>query len=164
MSSVRRVVIVLLASVALLLTAPSAVTTAHAEERTRRTFVTSLSATNEVPACPAGVESGARGVAVVHVNADSGEIRYWVVAKNLPAPIPGSPGAHIHVQDPSSPTGRTGPIVVHFEPTGRNNGLVAAGMATNPAVAAAILADPENYYVNVHTTACPPGTVRGQLG
>jgi len=30
-------------------------------------------------------------------------------------------------------------------------------------LAAALLANPENYYVNVHTTACPMGTIRGQL-
>ena len=84
-----------------------------------------------------------------------------MVATNLPATIEGSPGAHIHVQNPDQ---ATGPIVVHFERTGLNTGLVAAGTTTNPAVAAAILANPENYYVNLHTTVCPTGTVRGQLG
>ena len=56
------------------------------------------------------------------------------------------------------------PSCVPFELTGLNTGLVAAGTATNPTLAAAILANPENYYVNVHTTACPTGTIRGQLG
>jgi hypothetical protein len=54
--------------------------------------------------------------------------------------------------------------VLPLELTGLENGLVAAGTTTNQAVAAAILADPENYYVNVHTTVCRPGAVRGQLG
>jgi hypothetical protein len=53
--------------------------------------------------------------------------------------------------------------VVHFERTGLNTGLVAAGTTTNLTVAATILANPENYYVNVHTTSCPTGTIRGQL-
>jgi hypothetical protein len=135
---------------------------AHAQELT--TFVTQLSAENEVPGCPAGVESGASGVAVIQIDEVTGEITYRVVATNLPATIEGSPGAHIHVQDPNSPTGLTGPIVVHFERTGLNTGLVAEGTTTDPAVATAILANPENYYVNVHTTVCPAGTIRGQLG
>ena len=164
MSSVRRVVLGLLASVGLLLAGASAVPVANAEEPTLRTFVVHLSAENEVPGCPAGEESGANGVAVVQIDEVTGEISYRVVATNLPAPIQGSPGAHIHVQDPNSPTGLTGPIVVHFARTGLDNGLVAAGTTTDPALAAAILASPENYYVNVHTTACPAGTVRGQLG
>jgi hypothetical protein len=161
MSSVRRVVIGLLASVGLLLAGASAVPVANAKERTLTTIVAHLSAENEVPACPAGVESGATGVAVIQIDAATGEIRYRVVATNLPDTIAGSPGAHIHVQVPGQ---ATGPIVLDFERTGRDNGLVAAGTATNPVLAAAILANPENYYVNVHTKACPPGTVRGQLG
>jgi hypothetical protein len=53
--------------------------------------------------------------------------------------------------------------VVHVVRTGLNTGLVAAGTTTDPTVAAAILANPANYYVNVHTTQCPTGTIRGQL-
>jgi hypothetical protein len=53
--------------------------------------------------------------------------------------------------------------VVPFERTGLNTGLIAEGTTTDPALTAAILANPENYYVNVHTTACPTGTIRGQL-
>jgi hypothetical protein len=164
-SSVRRIVIGLLASVGLLLAGAAAVPVASAVEPTLRTFVVQLSAENEVPGCQPGVDSGAGGVAVVQINADTGEISYRVVAVNLPAAISGpSTGAHIHVIDPTSPTGLTGPIVVHFERTGLNNGLIAQGTTTNPTVAAAILANPEDYYVNVHTTACPTGTIRGSLG
>ena len=39
-----------------------------------------LSAENEISGCPASVESGATGVAVVQINADTGEITYRVVA------------------------------------------------------------------------------------
>ena len=161
MSSVRRVVIGLLASVGLLLAGTAAVPVANAQEPTLRTFVTILSAENEIPGCPAGVESGAHGVAVIQIDDLTGEIRYRVVATNRPATMAGSPGGHIH--GPAPATG-TAPIVVPFELTGLNTGRVAAGTATNPELAAAILAYPENYYVNVHTTACPPGTIRGQLG
>ena len=114
---------------------------ANAEERTLTTIVAHLSAENEVPACPAGVESGANGVAIIQIDAATGEISYRVVATNLPDTIAGSPGAHIHVQPAEL---ETGPIVLHFERTGLDNGLVAAGTATNPALAAAILANPEN--------------------
>jgi hypothetical protein len=160
MSSVRRVVIGLLASVGLLLAGAAAVPVANAQEPTLTTFVAVLSAENEIPGCPAGVESGANGVAVIQIDAATGEISYRVVATNLPDTIAGSPGAHIHFGTAE----QRGPIVQEFELTGLNTGLVAAGTAINPALAAAILANPENYYVNVHTTKCPTGTVRGQLG
>ena len=159
MSSVRRVIIGLLASVAVLLVGVSAAPAANAQERSRTTLVAHLSAKNEVPACPAGVESGAEGVAIIRVDGATGKIRYAVVVTDLPDTIAGSPGVHIH----AGASGQTGGIVQHFELTGRNDGLVAAGTATNPALAADILANPENYYVNVHTRACLPGTVRGQL-
>jgi len=162
MSSVRRIVIGLLASVALLFTAALAVPVANAADTTLRTFVVQLSPENEPAGCQPGVDSGAAGVAVVQINADTGQITYRVVAFNLPAAISGpSTGAHIHVVDPTVPAGQR--IVLDFERTGLATGLIAAGTTTNPTLAAAILANPENYYVNVHTTACPMGTIRGQL-
>jgi hypothetical protein len=160
MSSVRRVGVGLLAAVGLFSTGASAVPVASAEERTLTTFVAQLSAENEVPGCGAGVESGANGVAVIQIDAATGEISYRVVATNLPGTIAGSPGAHIH----QGPAGGTGGIVQGFELTGLENGLVAAGTETDQDLAAAILANPEDFYVNVHTTACRPGAVRGQLG
>jgi hypothetical protein len=70
--------------------------TANAEERALTTLVTQLSAENEVPGCPAGVDSGAGDVAVVQINEATGEITYRVVASNLPATLAGpSTGAHI---------------------------------------------------------------------
>ena len=133
---------------------------ANAQERSRTTFVAQLSAENEVPGCPPGVESGANGVAIVRIDAATGEISYRVVATHLPGTIAGSPGAHTHF----GAAGERGPIVQDFALTGLGSGVVATGTTTNQELAAAILADPANYYVNVHTTACPGGAVRGQLG
>jgi hypothetical protein len=162
MSSVRRVVIGFLASVGLLLTGAAVVPVAHAEEPELRTFVAVLSSENEVIPndCPAGVESGANGVAVIQIDETTGEIRYRVVAANLPGTIADTPGAHIH----AGAAGTNGPIEFHFKLTGLSTGLVAAGTGTDPELAALILADPESFYVNVHTTVCPRGAVRGQLG
>jgi CHRD domain len=157
---VRRVVIGLLATVGLLFAGAAALPVANAQEPTLRTFVVQLSPENEPGGCQAGVESGAGGVAVVQINADTGEITYRVVAFNLPAPISGpTTGAHIH--GPASTTGTAG-IVVDFERTDLTTGLIAEG-TTIDSDAAAILANPQNYYVNIHTEACPSGTIRGQL-
>jgi hypothetical protein len=133
---------------------------ADAQDRAPTTLVAVLSAENEVPGCPAGEESGAGGRAIVRIDEDTGEITYRVVAQRLPGTIAGSPGAHIHVGG----AGEMGPVVQALELTGRERGLVATGTATNPALAEAIVADPANYYVNVHTTVCPAGAIRGQLG
>jgi hypothetical protein len=133
---------------------------AHAQDRAPTTFVAMLSAQNEVPGCPAGEESAAGGTAIVRIDEDTGEITYRVVARRLPGTIAGSPGAHIHL----GAAGDAGPVVQALELTGRERGLVATGTATNPALAEAILADPASYYVNVHTTTCAGGAIRGQLG
>jgi hypothetical protein len=150
----------LFALLAIVLTALSVSAVAAGERQARTTFVAHLSSEAEIPGCPAGVESGARGVAIIQIDEATGEIRYRVVGTNLPGTIAGGPGAHIHV----GAADETGPVVQGLDLTGLENGLVAAGSATNPTLAAAILADPANYYVNVHTTTCPGGAIRGQLG
>ena len=157
MSSVRRVLLGLLASVGLLLAGASALPVANAQERTLTTFVAQLSPENEVSGCGPGEASGASGVAIIQIDEVTGEISYRVVATNLPGTIS---GAHIH----EGMAGESGDVVEPLALTGLNSGLVAAGTASDPALAAEILANPANYYVNVHTTQCPGGAVRGQLG
>ena len=65
--------------------------------------------------------------------------------------------AHIH----KAPAGSNGPPVVNLTApaSGSSSGCVAA----EAALAADIAANPQGYYVNVHTPEFPPGAVRGQL-
>jgi hypothetical protein len=148
MLKLLRLFVVLAGAAALaLLVTPAA----NAAERT--TFVVPLSADSE---CPEAMELGATGNAVIHVDAETGEIKYRVVAENLPGTIAGSPGVHIHGPD--------GLVALGLDLTDRSTDLVAKGTATNPTLAALILANPENFYVNVHTTTCTGGAIRGSLG
>ena len=122
------------------------------------TFVATMTADEEVPHCAAATDA-ARGVAVFHVvDEATGTVEFKIVANNLPGNII---AAHIHV----APKGVAGPVVQPTPPTpGAENGVVAEGSFANPALVAAIRANPDGYYVNVHTTVCQAGVIRGQLG
>ena len=152
MKLLRLLVVLAGTAVLALLVAP----VANAAERT--TFVVPLSAE-----CPKAVASGATGNAIIHIDAETGEIKYRVVAENLPGTIADSPGVHIH--GPIDPLTGNGLIAVHLDLTGRSTDLVAKGTAvTNPTLAGLTLANPEDFYVNVHTNECPGGAIRGSLG
>ena len=71
-------------------------------------------------------------------------------------------GAHIHV----GAAGVPGDVVVNLDPFGADitGNKAAHCVTTAPATAAAIIANPSGYYVNVHTTDFPGGAIRGQLG
>ena len=71
-------------------------------------------------------------------------------------------GAHIHVGAAGSP----GPVVVDLDPFGASvtGNMVSHCVVTSAETAAAIIANPSGYYVNVHTTTYPGGAIRGQLG
>ncbi len=119
-------------------------------ERTRFTFAAPLNGAEEVPG--PGDPDG-RGVAVVKVNTDTGEICYQLVAKKI-AP---AAAAHIHVGE----AGDFGPVVQGLIPPteGKSDACV-----TNAMLADALVENPSNYYVNVHNAPFPNGAIRGQLG
>ena len=93
-----------------------------------------------------------RGFAFVRWDTDDGGICYNLFVRRI-AP---ATAAHIHVGDENT----AGPVVQPLEaPT---DGY-SAGCVDNDALAAALDANPDNYYVNVHNVDYPAGAVRGQL-
>jgi hypothetical protein len=147
MLKLLRLFVVLAAAAALALVLTPA---ANAKEST--TLVAPLTAE-----CGAAEESGATGVAVVQIDAATGEIQYRVVAVNLPGTFT---AAHIHGPLPATD------VYVNLDLPGLNSGFVATGTTkVDPARAAAIVDDPGSFYINVHTTECGlPGAIRGSLG
>jgi hypothetical protein len=123
-----------------------------------KTFVAVLSPAAEVPACTAA-SNGAGGNFVAHVvNEATGTVAWKLVANNLPGTII---AAHIHLAS----GGVAGPIVQALPPTpGDGHGVIGTGTFANPALVAGLRVNPDGYYVNVHTTVCPGGAARGQLG
>jgi hypothetical protein len=151
---IRRLLAVLgIASVSLVL---SAGTLAAAPEP--KTFVAVLTAAEEVPLC-AQAGNDARGVAVFHVlDEATGLVSYKLVANNIPGD---TTAAHIHL----APKGVMGGVVQPLPFTaGEENGVIGSGTFTNKSLLDAIQANPQAYYVNVHSTVCGPGVIRGQLG
>jgi len=123
-----------------------------------RTFVAVLSAAEEVPHCAQATDAS-RGAAILHVRDQAtGTVDYKLVANNLP----GTPSAaHVHI----APRGVAGPVAQPLPLiTGEENGVIGSGTFTNPALVAALQANPQAYYVNVHSNVCPSGVIRGQLG
>jgi hypothetical protein len=115
-----------------------------------------------VQLAPSGDADGS-GRATVLVDSDSGTVCYTIVVRNIDAPTEPAPGlgsAHIHVLP-------AGTIAVDLDTVFRAAGtdtFVSTGCVdADAATIAALLADPQLYYVNVHTVAFPGGAVQGSL-
>jgi hypothetical protein len=101
-------------------------------------------------------EPNAKGTAVVRVRKDAGLVCYRLHAESITLPAVAS---HIHRGGPTA----NGPVVVPFQAPGASGN--SDGCATaQPAIIDEILANPANFYVNVHTTEHPAGAMRAQLG
>lgn len=112
-----------------------------------------LTASQEVPAC-AG--SGI-GNATVTFDSARQNINVTITVSNLGSPIIAS---HIH----RGAAGVAGDVVLGFTPAQSfTNGTLTGTFPITSDLANEILKDPSNFYVNVHTTACPGGAARGQL-
>jgi hypothetical protein len=133
-------------------------TAASAEAPAPTTFVVVLDAESEVPQCGPATNAS-RGVAIFRVTDETaGTVDWTLVANNIPG---NTTAAHIHIGD----EGVAGPVrqPLAFTP-GAENGVIGSGSFTNPALLAAIRANPADYYVNVHSSVCGPGVIRGQFG
>jgi hypothetical protein len=114
----------------------------------------------------AGDANGFGGSIVVGLNTEPDTLCYILVAQEIAPAV----AAHIH----NAAAGANGPIVVHFmAPT---NGFAADCVTegelmpngqpvfTNPAIGVdEIVANPQNFYTNVHNAEFPAGAIRGQL-
>jgi len=132
-----------------------------------RQLVTRLSGANEVT--DAGVpnqgDPDGRGIAIVRRISTAGtndKLCWLVVARNIVLP---AIGAHIH--GPAASTTNAAVLVPLSSPerVGRSHVGMARGCApVADTTLDAIWANPDRYYVNVHSTEKPAGAVRGQLG
>lgn len=112
-------------------------------------FVATLSGANEVPPC----DADGSGTATITITGTT--VAYGITVANIDLP---PVAQHIHI----GAAGTNGAIVVNLPGTWVGNTLTGT-TTTTPAQAAAIIANPSGFYVNVHTTLCPGGAVRGQL-
>lgn len=75
----------------------------------------------------------------------------------------GAPINNFHIHE--APAGASGPVVINLIGLGGTfeNGTMTGSFPVSAEVAARMLQNPRNFYVNVHTTQFPGGAVRGQL-
>lgn len=135
---------------AILAGAAIAATPLLARETGGRPFTVALEGAQEVPG--PGDPDGT-GTATIRINPGQGQLCYSLRVSGIEP----ATAAHVH----EAPAGTAGPVVVGLQaPTGRSsNGCVNIGRV----LAKEILADPSEYYVNVHNTPYPAGALRGQL-
>jgi len=117
-----------------------------------RTFTVTMAGRNEAPA--AGDPDGA-GTAVIRIRRSDAQLCYRITVSNVQLP---AVGAHIH----RGAAGGSGPIVIPFTAPAEN-GVTSACTAVDGALLDEILANPANFYVNVHSREFPGGAVRAPL-
>lgn len=129
-------------------------------------FTVPLSALNENPPIT-NAEATARGTAVITIDSAKNTIDFNVSLNSFPA---GSIVNIAHIHGPNAPAGVNAGILVQ---TGLTPGTVTLTngsgtfsflqVTSTPATVASILAAPQNFYFNVHTTLNGGGAIRGQL-
>jgi hypothetical protein len=96
------------------------------------------------------------GTAVVRIIRAKGDVCFKLTVQNIILP---SVGAHIH----RAAAGTNGPIVVQLVAPGASGSSSGCTHGVATTLIDEILANPANFYVNVHTTDHPGGAVRAQL-
>ena len=109
-----------------------------------------LTGAAEVPG-PGDPDGG--GTAQVTLNPDKNEVCYDVTVTKIDE----ATAAHIH----EGAVGKDGPVKVGLDAP--KSGATKGCKSADAAVVKDLMANPANYYVNVHSKDFPKGAVRGQL-
>ena len=126
-----------------------------------RKFVETLTGQAEIDAGAVSADMDGTGTANVTVNVGQGRV-CWNLT-NL-ANLDTITAAHIH-QAPSTAAGPIRISFFHFGEPFDDEGCTSGStqFPFDRARLRDVLQNPQNYYVNIHTTAFPPGAIRGQL-
>ena len=109
-------------------------------------FIVSLNGAQEV----GGGDPDGSGTAFLSIDDVANTIDWNIIVSDIVLP---PNGAHIH----NAAAGINGPIVVDFSSQLSGSGLFDADLAN-------VLANPTNFYVNIHNSDFSGGAIRGQLG
>ncbi|HWC10453.1 MAG TPA: CHRD domain-containing protein [Acidimicrobiales bacterium] len=129
----------------------TATTVAERVEQATR-FNASLTGDAEVPG-PGDADG--TGTATVNVDVTEGQVCYEVSVQNIDRPT----GMHIH----EGTSGESGDVVVPLDTPTASDTTTTGCADADAALIGRITANPDNFYVNVHSAAYPQGAVRGQL-
>jgi len=116
------------------------------------TFNVALNGINEIP----DADLDGTGQATITVNTATGLVCVNITTTGI------LPITNMHIHEGDS-TVASGPVRVDFAETAGTNTAVAKCVTTTPTQAAAIVATPAGFYLNVHNTDFPNGAIRGQL-
>jgi hypothetical protein len=142
------------AVVALLVAALGLAALAPADDGGRK-FTTTLTGAEEAPG-PG--DPDATGFASLRLNPGQSEVCHEISWAGVDGTVS---AGHIHV----GPAGSAGPVVVTlFTGSFAGTDSVSACVSADRELILAIMQNPTNYYVNVHSSVFPGGAVRGQLG
>ena len=144
--------LVLAAVVALALAGAASAAKLDVADHGGRPFSTELTGAAEVPG--PGDPDGS-GTATITVNPGQEEVCWTIEAEGIQLP---ATSAHIHI----GAAGVAGDVVVTLTPPDES-GFSSGCAEVSREEALDILNNPENYYINVHTTDFPNGAIRGQL-
>lgn len=99
------------------------------------------------------------GTGTITLNDATGQISWDIVYSNIDAPT----GMHIH--GPNGSAGQAAGVFVGLGvATSGGAGTLISSATTTTANVAAILANPTDFYVNIHNASFTGGAIRGQLG
>jgi len=133
---------------------------------TFKVFTVQIAPSNEVPAVSNAEQSG-RGTAVITVHSDTNTVDFSFSLNSFPANTtvtlahihPGAAGVNGGALIGVPGLAATTPLVL----ANGSGTFLATGVATSATNIANVLATPQNFYFNVHTTQNPGGVARGQL-